>query len=91
MNRHNPFTLREGIASEGVSLQMAKAAASDSMQTLPDLLAPNLLLVFVGLNPSEYSVREGHYFANPRNRFWPAFNRSGLLPASPWKGVRSLR
>lgn len=61
---------------------MAKAAAADSMQTLPDLLARNLSLVFVGLNPSEYSVREGHYFANPRNRFWPAFNRSRLLPAA---------
>ena len=50
------------------------------MRTLPDLLRPGLLLVFVGLNPSEYSAREGHYFANPRNRFWPAFNRSRLLP-----------
>lgn len=50
------------------------------MRTLPDLLAPGLTLVFVGLNPSEYSAREGHYFANPRNRFWPAFNRSALLP-----------
>ena len=50
------------------------------LRTLPDLLAPGLALVFVGLNPSEYSAREGHYFANPRNRFWPAFNRSALLP-----------
>ena len=50
------------------------------MRTLPDLLAPGLKLVFVGLNPSEYSAREGHYFANPRNRFWSAFNRSALLP-----------
>ena len=50
------------------------------MRTLPDLLRPGLLLVFVGLNPSEYSAREGHYFANPRNRFWTAFNRSALLP-----------
>ena len=49
--------------------------------TLPDLLAPGLDLVFVGLNPSEYSARQGHYFANPRNRFWAAFNRSALLPA----------
>ena len=39
------------------------------MRTLPDLLEPGLTLVFVGLNPSEYSAREGHYFANPRNRF----------------------
>ena len=50
------------------------------MRTLPDLLRPRLRLVFVGLNPSEYSAREGHYFANPRNRFWTAFNRSSLLP-----------
>ena len=52
------------------------------LHTLPDLLAPGLALVFVGLNPSEYSAREGHYFANPRNRFWPALNRSSLLPAA---------
>ena len=52
------------------------------MRTLPDLLAPGLRLVLVGLNPSEYSAREGHYFANPRNRFWPAFNRSALLPSA---------
>ena len=53
----------------------------EKLGTLPDLLAPGLKLVFVGLNPSEYSAREGHYFANPRNRFWLAFNRSALLPA----------
>jgi len=47
--------------------------------TLPDYLQPGLDIVLVGLNPSDYSVREGHYFANPRNRFWPAFNRSGLV------------
>lgn len=47
--------------------------------TLPDYLKPGLDLVFVGLNPSDYSVRTGHYFANPRNRFWAALNRSGLV------------
>ena len=47
--------------------------------TLNDYLRPGLDLVFVGLNPSSYSVEVGHYFANPRNRFWPALNRSGLV------------
>ena len=47
--------------------------------TLPDYLKPGLDLVFVGLNPSDYSVQMGHYFANPRNRFWAALNRSGLV------------
>ena len=46
--------------------------------TLPDYLRQGLDLVFVGLNPSLPSIRTGHYFANPRNRFWPALNLSGL-------------
>ena len=59
---------------------MTQPEPPEDPRTLPDLLQPGLKLVFVGLNPSEYSAREGHYFANPRNRFWPAFNRSSLLP-----------
>lgn len=51
--------------------------------TLPDLLQDGLKLVFVGINPSAYSARVGHYFANPRNRFWPAFNLSRLKPTTP--------
>ena len=50
------------------------------MNTLPDYLAPGLDIVFVGLNPGLSSVKAGHYFASPRNRFWPALNGSGLLP-----------
>lgn len=46
--------------------------------TLPDLLAPGMHLVFVGINPSLYAVRVGHYFARPTNRFWPAFSASVL-------------
>ena len=49
------------------------------MSTLPDLLEPGLDIVFVGINPGRFSAEVGHYFATPRNRFWPAINRSGLL------------
>ena len=63
-------------------IRVAAANETEDMRTLPDLLGPGLELVFVGLNPSEYSARKGHYFANPRNRFWQAFNRSALLPPS---------
>ena len=49
------------------------------MHTLPDYLADGLDIIFVGLNPGLYSVQVGHYFATPRNRFWTAINRSGLL------------
>jgi TDG/mug DNA glycosylase family protein len=55
------------------------------MKTLPDILAPDLRLLSIGLNPSLPSVAAGFYFANPRNRFWRALNASKLLrePVSP--------
>lgn len=54
-------------------------ALTEQFVTLPDHLREGLDLLFVGLNPSQYSADVGHYFANPRNRFWPAFNLSGLV------------
>ena len=55
------------------------------MDTLPDYLRPGLDIVSIGLNPSLPSVRDGFYFANPRNRFWRALNTSGLVtgPLTP--------
>jgi TDG/mug DNA glycosylase family protein len=55
------------------------------MNTLPDYLRPGLRIVSIGLNPSLPSVKSGFYFANPRNRFWRALNRSSLTaePLTP--------
>jgi len=59
--------------------------------TLPDLLRDQLDLVFIGINPSLYSVAQGHYFARNTNRFWPAFSRSVLSePARRALGVDRL-
>lgn len=59
--------------------------------TLPDLLRPGLDFVFIGINPSLYSVAQGHYFARKTNRFWPAFSRSALSePARRELGVERL-
>ncbi|MDP6451938.1 MAG: mismatch-specific DNA-glycosylase [SAR202 cluster bacterium] len=49
------------------------------MDTLPDYLTTGLNMVFVGLNPGLTSVRDGHYFASPRNRFWRAANSAGIF------------
>jgi TDG/mug DNA glycosylase family protein len=61
------------------------AVAPDCSQagggTLPDYLALGLRVLSVGINPSLRAVREGFYFPNPQNRFWPALNASGLLQA----------
>jgi len=54
-------------------------------RTLQDYLGEELDVLSIGLNPSPASVRDGFYFANPRNRFWRALNRSRLLrePLAP--------
>jgi TDG/mug DNA glycosylase family protein len=57
------------------------------IMTLADLLRDKLDLVFIGINPSLYSVAQGHYFARKTNRFWPAFSRS-LLSEPARRGLR---
>ena len=60
-------------------LEVAGMRPFDARETLPDYLREGLDILLIGLNPSAYSVREGHYFANPRNRFWSALAASGLV------------
>ena len=55
------------------------AEYDDTKITLSDYLDDNTKLLSIGLNPSPASVREGVYFANPRNRFWRALNASKIL------------
>src|SRR5947208_578149 len=44
--------------------------------TLPDVIAPNLGVLFCGINPGLYTAAVGHHFARPGNRFWPALYQS---------------
>lgn len=66
MNRRAPFkpTPAELLAAQG--------------RTVPDLIAPDLAVLFVGINPGLYSAAVGHHFARPGNRFWPALHRAGF-------------
>ena len=70
---------------------MSTPPAASAIATLPDLLRDGLDIVFVGINPSLYSVAQGHYFARRANRFWPALSRSILSqPARRALGVAQL-
>jgi double-stranded uracil-DNA glycosylase len=51
-----------------------------AVQTLPDLVAPGIELLFVGINPSLFSARAGHYYARPGNMFWRCLHEGGLTP-----------
>jgi TDG/mug DNA glycosylase family protein len=45
---------------------------------VPDVLAPDLRIVFVGINPGRVSAEAGAHFANPRNDFWRLLHASRL-------------
>lgn len=54
--------------------------AAAAGKTIPDVLAPDLRVLFCGINPGLWSGATGHHFARPGNRFWPALFRSGFTP-----------
>lgn len=47
-------------------------------RTIPDVIVPDLDVLFCGINPGLYSAAVGHHFARPGNRFWPAIYASGF-------------
>jgi double-stranded uracil-DNA glycosylase len=55
---------------------MAKLDATPS--DVPDVLAPGLRIVFVGINPGRVSAAARAHFANPRNDFWRLLHAAGL-------------
>jgi double-stranded uracil-DNA glycosylase len=46
---------------------------------VPDVIAPGLDAIFVGINPGFASARAGHHFANPANPFWRLLHESGFI------------
>lgn len=47
---------------------------------LRDVIGPDLVVLFAGINPSLMSYERGHHFARPGNRFWRALHDSGWTP-----------
>lgn len=46
--------------------------------TVPDIISPNLEILFCGINPSVYSAVVGHHFARPGNRLWKTLYAAGF-------------
>jgi TDG/mug DNA glycosylase family protein len=62
------------LARKPSKTEIAAAAG----KRVPDLIAPNLRVLFCGINPSLYSAAVGHHFARPGNRFWPTLYAAGF-------------
>ena len=51
-----------------------------SSQSLPDILAPGLSVIFCGINPGNRAASTGHHFAGRDNRFWRVVHLAGFTP-----------
>ena len=47
-------------------------------RTVPDLLGPDVRLLFVGINPGLWTAAVQSHFARRGNRFYPALYRAGI-------------
>ena len=75
------------MATTGLRAAPDRAAlAAAAGRRLPDLVGPDLAVLFCGINPSLYSAAVGHHFARPGNRFWRALHEGGFTPRrlAPW-------
>lgn len=50
------------------------------LSLLPDAIAANLLVLFIGLNPGIQTARSGHAYCHPSNLFWKLLFSSGITP-----------
>jgi TDG/mug DNA glycosylase family protein len=55
-------------------------AAAASGRPVRDVIAPDLAVLFCGINPGLYTAWSGHHFAGPGNRFWPTLHAAGFTP-----------
>ena len=62
-------------------------------KSIPDVIAPGLAVLFVGINPSLWSGAVGLHFARPGNRFWRALHEAGFTERllSPYEGRDLLK
>jgi len=54
-------------------------ARATRVRSLADTVGPDMRLLVIGLNPSEYAADRGVGFARPGNRFWPAALQANIV------------
>ncbi|MGH3135248.1 MAG: mismatch-specific DNA-glycosylase [Gaiellaceae bacterium] len=69
-----------GRAPPDAARASAGRARRRSRLSVPDVLGPNLRVVFCGINPGRVSAAAGAHFANPRNDFWRLLHAAGFTP-----------
>jgi TDG/mug DNA glycosylase family protein len=57
-----------------------RAETVTTPSAVPDVLGPDLDVVFCGINPGRVSDAAKAHFANPRNDFWRLLHQAGFTP-----------
>ncbi|KAK7204788.1 uracil-DNA glycosylase-like protein [Myxozyma melibiosi] len=60
-------------------MKYAPPATYSHIPPVPDILAPDLTCIFIGINPGLRTGIDQHMFAHPSNQFWKLLFRSGLV------------
>ena len=74
---------RCGAASRSSSTRVTRSSSPSPKQPeppIPDVLGPELRVLFCGINPGRVSAAAGAHFANPRNDFWRLLHATGFTP-----------
>jgi TDG/mug DNA glycosylase family protein len=71
--RASPYAAR-------ASSRRARSRSRLTESAVPDVLQPDLRVVFCGINPGRASAAAGAHFANPRNDFWRLLHAAGFTP-----------
>ena len=71
---------RGGLVVECRPRRLPPALGLATLSAVPDVLAPDLRVVFCGINPGLVSAAAGAHFANPRNDFWRLLHDVGFTP-----------
>jgi double-stranded uracil-DNA glycosylase len=71
---------RRGLVVERGARHLPAAFGRAALSSVPDVLAPDLRVVFCGINPGFVSAAAGAHFANPRNDFWRLLHEAGFTP-----------
>jgi len=71
---------RRGLVVERGARRLPAAFDCAALSAVPDVLAPDLRVVFCGINPGFVSAAAGAHFANPRNDFWRLLHEAGFTP-----------
>ncbi|KAH6692676.1 G/U mismatch-specific uracil DNA glycosylase [Plectosphaerella plurivora] len=76
----NTSSKRSRPSSSRKSSSYAPPSTYAHLPPLPDAVAPNMLIYFVGLNPGLQTAATGHAYAHPSNLFWKLLHSSGITP-----------